>query len=577
MAGKTDTVQQIKDKLNIVDVVSQYVKLERAGSALRARCPFHSERTPSFNVSPERNTFHCFGCGVGGDMFTFVMLSEGIDFKGALKVLAEKAGVELVYSQKDTGEEAVRMGLFEILEATTQFYVAQLSESAKAYLESRGITSQTVQDFRLGEATDAWSLCVDYLKAKNFTDQEIIAAGVGRKNERGGLSDKFRNRIIFPIGDSVGRIVGFSGRIFGPLASPDAPKYLNSPETDVFHKSRLLYGYDKAKQSMRTLNCAILVEGQMDLVASHQAGWSNTIAVSGTAFTVEHTQIIKRMTDNLILALDADAAGIKAAARAARVALQAGLNVKVVQLPEGKDPADLILQEGSEAWKLAIKDAKDIIVFLLDILESRSKDTDGFRRSVETSVLPFLNDVSSPIAREQYTTLIARRLNVSEHAIIETLARTPKEYTVAPSSMQTVPIVEVLQNKSAYSDRVRTAFAILLWQQSVTHPQLDHVVYEASLREALDKTLDELHTMSDGDKEKLRFEAERIYGVSNVLPAEVESLIYNLKKDKVTKKLHTMSERLKNAESISDEAEIQSLMDQIALLTSEIAHLHIIR
>ncbi|MDB5187485.1 MAG: dnaG [Candidatus Kaiserbacteria bacterium] len=577
MAEKTDTVQQIKDRLSIVDVVSQYVKLERAGSALRARCPFHSERTPSFNVSPERNTFHCFGCGVGGDMFTFVMLSEGIDFKGALKVLAEKAGVELVYSQKDTGEEAARMRLFELLEATTVFYMGQLSPAAKTYLESRGITQQTIQDFRLGEATDAWSLCVDYLKSKKFTEQEMVAAGVGRKNEHGGLSDKFRNRIIFPIGDSVGRIVGFSGRIFGPLASPDAPKYLNSPETDVYHKSRLLYGYDKAKQAMRTLNCAILVEGQMDLVASHQAGWSNTVAVSGTAFTVEHTQIIKRMTDNLILALDADAAGIKAAARAARVALQAGLNVKVVQLPEGKDPADLILQEGSEAWKLAIKDAKDIIVFLLDILESRSKDTDGFRRSVELSVLPFLNDVSSPIAREQYTTLIARRLNVSEHAIIETLARIPKEQTIAPKNTQTVPIAEVAQSRSTHSDRVRTAFAILLWQQSATHPQLDHAVYEASLREALDDTLDELHTMSDSDKEKLRFEAERIYGVSNVLSAEVESLLHNLKKDRVTKKLHTMSEMLKNAEAISDESQIQTLMDQIALLTSEIAYLHIMR
>ncbi|MEK7093559.1 MAG: DNA primase, partial [Patescibacteria group bacterium] len=329
MAG--DTVQQIKDRLSIVDVVSQYVKLERAGGSMRARCPFHAEKTPSFFVSPDRGTYHCFGCGVGGDVFSFVESIEGLDFKGALKVLAEKAGVELVYERGGKEKRDERERLFELLETATIFYTSRLTDAAKKYLTERGIADGTVQAFRVGWAGDAWSELSDFLKTKKFSDKEILDAGVaknpagqqaayGAGNERSRLIDKFRNRIMFPIADSAGRVVGFSGRIFGEKASPEAPKYLNSPETPLFHKSRILYGLDRAKLAIRKHNFAVLVEGQMDLLSSHQAGWSNTVAVSGTAFTTEHAQIIKRLSDNLVLALDADEAGIKAAGPAAPAA-----------------------------------------------------------------------------------------------------------------------------------------------------------------------------------------------------------------------------------------------------------------
>src|SRR3989344_4306158 len=411
-----DTVQQIKDRLSIVDVISQYVKLERSGQNFRARCPFHAERTPSFFVSPERGTFHCFGCNVGGDIFSFVEQIEGLDFKGALKVLAEKAGVPLVYERAEKEDERDR--LFELLETATIFYSSRLSEPAKKYLKERGLNDEMMRLFRLGFAGDAWSEASEYLREKKFTDKEIIDAGLAKKGDR-GLIDKFRNRIMFPIADPAGRIVGFSGRIFGEKASPDAPKYLNSPETPLFRKSRILYGFDKAKQAMRKHSCAVLVEGQMDLLASHQAGWANTVAVSGTAFTPEHGALIRRMADNLVIALDPDEAGFKAAARAARAALQGGLNVKVAESPEGLDPADLILKQGAEAWRQAIRNSKDIITFLLDVLQKHAKDKDNFRRSVEAIVLPFLSDIGSPIAREGYLREIAARLNVSESSVAE--------------------------------------------------------------------------------------------------------------------------------------------------------------
>ena len=475
-----DTVQQIKDRLSIVDVVSQYVKLERAGASLRARCPFHAERTPSFHVSPDRGTYHCFGCNVGGDIFSFVEAIEGLDFKGTLKVLAEKAGVELVYERGGKEKKDERERLFELLEAATIFYTSKLNDAAKKYLKERGLTDATIQAFRLGLAGDTWSELSDALKAKKFTEREMLEAGVAKKNERGSLTDKFRNRIIFPIADSAGRVVGFSGRIFGEAASPDAPKYLNSPETPLFHKSRVLYGFDKAKLAIRKLNCAVLVEGQMDLLASHQAGWANTVAVSGTAFTPEHAALVKRMTENIVLALDADEAGIKAAGRAARTALQGGLNVKVAKLPTGQDPADLIQKSGADEWKKAIRDSKDIIEFLLDVLEEHMPQKDKFRRAVESIVLPFLSDMQSPIAREQHVHEIARRLGVSEAAVSEALEKLPKQPNASIQSSAPTPTkseAKTSPRAMRASDRAKQAFSILLWQQSLGKPSIDVAGY----------------------------------------------------------------------------------------------------
>ena len=221
----SDTVQQIKDRLSIVDVVSQYVKLERSGTSLRARCPFHAERTPSFFVSPERGTYHCFGCNVGGDIFSFVQEIEGLDFKGALKVLAEKAGVKIVYEHSrsrgaDKEEKDERDRLFELLETSTIFYTSRLNDAAKQYLKERGIAGATAKEFRLGLAGEGWNDLIDYLKGKKFSEKEMLEAGVARHSDRGGVSDKFRNRIMFPIADSAGRVVGFSGRIFPGTTSP---------------------------------------------------------------------------------------------------------------------------------------------------------------------------------------------------------------------------------------------------------------------------------------------------------------------------------------------------------------------
>jgi len=566
----SDTVQQIKDRLSIVDVVSQYVKLERAGSSLRARCPFHAERTPSFHVSPERGTYHCFGCGVGGDIFSFVEAIEGLDFKGALKVLAEKAGVEIVYERGGKEKKDERDRLFELMETAAIFYSSRLSDAAKKYLKERGLHGTTLKEFRLGLANDAWSEASEYFKTKKFTDNEIIDAGLAKKNERGSLTDKFRNRIMFPINDSAGRTVGFSGRVFGEKASPEAPKYLNSPETVLFHKSRILYGFDRAKLAIRKHNCAVLVEGQMDLLASHQAGWGNTVAVSGTAFTLEHASLIRRMTENLVIALDADEAGIKAAGRAARAALQGGLNVKVAQLPQGSDPADLILKEGKEAWSSAIREAKDIITFLLDVLDEHSKGKDRFRRAVESIVLPFLSDVRSPIAREQYQREIARRLDVSEAAVAEALSKVP----TAPSDA-----TGTAKNEGSISSfeagKIKQAFSLLLWQESLPKSDIDLRAYRKEFEEAVgDDNLKLLHNLPESEQESLRFSAESIHGKSFNLKREAQTLLRIILQERLALELAEATAALKRAESDGNSVQADVYMSVCKLLTTQIAQLH---
>lgn len=563
-----DTVQQIKDKLSIHDVVSSYVKLDRAGNSWRARCPFHAERTPSFHVSVDRGTYHCFGCGVGGDIFSFVEAIEGVDFKGALKILAERAGVKLEYGGRKENRDA-NDRLFELLETATIYYSSLMDSSVHAYLKKRGLSEATTKAFRVGSAGNEWSAASDFFRKKGFSEREIVDAGLARKSEKGGLIDKFRNRIMFPISDNAGRVVGFSGRSFGEQASPDAPKYLNSPETPLYHKSKILYGFDRAKQAIRKHNFAVLVEGQMDLLASHQAGFSNTVAVSGTALTPEHSTLLKRMTENLVIALDADEAGIKAAGRAARAALASGLNVKVAALPDGLDPADLILEKGIAAWKEVIREAKDIIVFLLDVLEKHAGMQDKFRRAVETIVLPFLADVQSPIAREQHLRLIAQRLGVSESAVSEALKRLPRE-AGHPGSEGARPTTKPKPEK--FTERTRNAFALLIWQETQSKPVLDVAKFARELSKAIGKeTFELLRELPATELEKLRFSAEKLFSARDSLEREEKALLLSLTRERITNELAEATGRLKQAEAAGDEDVVHELMQKCKKLTAELA------
>lgn len=572
----TDTVREVKARLSIADVVGGYVTLQRAGSSLRARCPFHSEKTPSFHVSPERGTYHCFGCGAGGDIITFVQEIEGLDFKGALKLLAERAGVPLVF-EHGSGEKDSKGRLYELMEAATLFYATTLEREAGAlaYLAERGVSEASVRAFRIGFAPALWHEVCTHLSSRGFTEKEIMDAGLSKKGDRGAY-DRFRSRIMFPMADSAGRVVAFSGRIFDPnhTAPADTPKYINSPETALYKKSALLYGFDRAKQAMRKHNCAVLVEGQMDLVSTHQHGWTNTVAVSGTAFTEEHAALVKRMTDNLLIALDADEAGIKAAARAARAALGIGLHVKVVQLPNGVDPADLFQREGGDGlWRTSVRDAKDIVEFLLDTLQERARGHDAFRRSVEVAVIPFLIDVQSPIERDAYIRLISHRIGVSESAVADALNKVPRT-PEAPRAE------EHPQRPPRECQREEQAIGILLWQEAVEKPTVSLEMLAAAVVQAVGaEALATARALSNSEQERLRFIGEQFSEHSHISSGvhafwrDIEALLAVVERERVQRQLSETTALLRAAEGVGDEQKIQEYTARIQLLTGEIARL----
>lgn len=423
MASSTE---QIKDRINAVDLIGSYLKLTKAGINYKANCPFHTEKTPSFFVSPSRNSFYCFGCGAKGDIFEFIQKFEGLDFQGALRLLADKAGVSLADATYENNNKSEKEELYKIMEEATDFFEKELEKriDAKKYLTERGLSEKTIKSFRVGFSKPEWRSLSSHLIEKGFKESDIEKAGLSKPGNRGRY-DRFRGRIMFPIADSGGRVIAFSGRVFDKSLEgeeSDPAKYVNSPETLLYHKSRTLYGFDKAKEGIRRFTYTIVVEGQMDLLMSHQAGFNNTVAISGTAMTEEQLSLIKRFTDKLLLSLDADTAGVSASGKSTAMALKMGFDVKIANLKGGKDPADII-KDSSDAWKNIIKNAKHIIIFLLESLSEKISDNRKFRLEVSKQVLPFITLLENAIDRAHFTEIISNKLSVSKSAIEEELVK----------------------------------------------------------------------------------------------------------------------------------------------------------
>lgn len=429
-------VQQIKDRLAINEVVGQYVQLRRAGKNWSGRCPFHKERTPSFMVSPERGSFMCFGCGEKGDIFSFVQKMDGVDFPTALRQLAERAGVTLNPRGRTSGDIARTKErdelLREVCEEACVFFENNLKnkKDVQEYLHSRGVKEETIRAWRLGYAPASWEEVCRHLVSTNFTKEDIVDAGLAAKSERkaGEIYDRFRGRIMFPIFDMGGNVIAFSGRFFEkvPGSSEEEPaKYVNSPETVLFKKSRTLYGLHQAKSFIRKADCILLVEGQFDLVMAHQSGLPFTVALSGTALTAEHLSLLSRLSKRLVLALDADSAGLRAGLRSAHMAIHAGFDVKVPAFPEGKDPAD-VAHQNPELLKAAIRTSKTAIEFFLDAMRPGAKDERAYKKIVEERILPLLAALPSKIEQEHFIRIVSRAIGVSETAIRAEVAKRPK-------------------------------------------------------------------------------------------------------------------------------------------------------
>ncbi|MGQ9572142.1 MAG: DNA primase [Dehalococcoidia bacterium] len=420
-------VDEVKQRLDIVDVVGQYVQLQKAGRNFKAICPFHSERTPSFFVSPERQSWHCFGaCGTGGDIFSFVMKKENLDFGDALRLLAERAGVAL--AERRSEEESERDRLREANEAAAQFYhralvSSEAGQKAKRYLEERGLDLRTMQDFQLGYSPSGWDSLCQHLGQRGYSAAELVAAGLAVEGER-GLRDLFRQRIMFPIADMRGRVVGFGGRALPSEGEEEVqPKYLNTPQTAIFDKGSLLYALDKAKEHIRREGLAVIVEGYMDVIAAHQHGFGNVVASMGTALGERQVRLLKRFSRDVVLALDADTAGQEATLRAVEYQDILGRDIRVVILPAGRDP-DQVIRSDPDAWPAMLREAEPLLDYKFEAVRSALDLSQPRQRSQAVEeLLPLVAAIGDKIVQAHYLQRLARLARVTESALHQMLLR----------------------------------------------------------------------------------------------------------------------------------------------------------
>lgn len=426
MRYSDDVIEEVRTKNDIVDVVSQYVKLTRKGSSYFGLCPFHNEKTPSFSVTPAKQMYYCFGCGAGGNVFTFLMDYENLSFTEAVHILAERAGVELPkaeYSKAAKEKADLKASLLEINKAAARYFYAQLkSEQGKTgytYLKDRGLSDEMIKAFGLGYSNKYSDDLYRYLRSKGYSEDLIRQAGLISTDEKHGVYDKFWNRVMFPIMDTNSRVIGFGGRVMGDAK----PKYLNSPETPVFDKSRNLYGLNRARTSRKSY--FLLCEGYMDVISLHQAGFTNAVASLGTALTAGHASLIKRYVQEVYLTYDSDDAGTRAALRAVPILKEAGVSAKVIRMDPYKDPDEFIKNLGAEEFEKRIAGARNGFLFSLEMLEknydmnSPEEKTNFFNETAKRLI-----EFEDELERSNYIEAVAKAYRISAESLQKLVTKT---------------------------------------------------------------------------------------------------------------------------------------------------------
>ncbi len=558
---------QIKQAISILDVVSTYVRLEKSGSQFKGRCPFHNEKTPSFYVSLERGTYHCFGCSEHGDIFSFIEKMESVPFYEALTILAERAGIKLTPFKKE--EKDKESNLINLLQTSVIHYENNLRDSAEAkmYLGERGLTQETIKKFNIGFAVGGevgWRNLFINLSKDGFSPEEMIAAGVVVKKEgEEKFFDRFRGRIMFPIKNTFGNVVGFSARILPKYDDGKMGKYINSPETVIYHKSKVLFGYDAAKKSITEKKEAILVEGQMDLIMSHQVGVENVIATSGTAVTEEHIKILKRFADRVLLSFDQDTAGEAAMKKCAMLALYGGLDVYIIPKKDGvKDTADLIKDFGGEEWKNLISKRVHLIEYLLSNIFKSISDERERGKEVRAQILPFLKAIESDIDRAYFIKYIAQKLNIQEIDIVNDIKKIKVEDNfVKEEKIET----NNTENISKKIKLIKEIFAILKWK-NIEEEKFLHKFFEEDVN-IKENILEDKKNIPEEIIEKEIIKIEKEFSKNPNYKESEKKIINEFLFDLVKAyKLEMVKEKIKLLESKNEENKSEEDLKNIVIL-----------
>ncbi len=421
------TIEEIRARADIVDVIQSYIALKRAGANFKALCPFHREKTPSFMVSPQRQMFHCFGCGAGGDVFGFVMKQEGVDFATAVRLLAERTGVVIETARRADREESAKLALYQLHAEVAALYHATLltspaADRAREYLHERALNEDVAESFQIGYAPESWDFLIRWASEKGYSLSLLEQAGLVIRKPGEEPYDRFRDRLMFPIADSLGRVIAFSGRTLGPAT--EGAKYVNSPETPLFRKSRVLYGLDKARRFIVDAREAILCEGQIDVIRCHQAGFRAAVASQGTAFTAEHAAILQRYADAVCLAFDSDRAGQDGAIKVAGLFLSAGLAVRIAALPPGEDTDVFIRKRGAEAFDRLLHQAESAVAFHIRVLSAReNRQTEVGTLRIARAALQTIAASPNAVQRAKLIQDAARALDLPPTALQEEYRR----------------------------------------------------------------------------------------------------------------------------------------------------------
>jgi len=597
-------IDEIKAKIDIVDLVSEYIPLKQAGVNWKACCPFHNEKTPSFMVSKERQSYHCFGCSEGGDIFSFVQKIEGVDFPEALKYLADKAGVKL--ERVDPKLVSQKTKYLEICDLAAKYYhqiliQSQNAKGAREYLVRRKLNDTTIKNFLIGYAPEGWTILYDFLKKRKFADADILGAGLIIKREgRSGFYDRFRGRVIFPIWDINGAVVGFTARLLNENQPNAGGKYINSPQTLIYNKSNIIYCLDKAKKAIKEKDLAVVVEGQMDAIASHQAGVKNVIASSGTAFTLTQIKLIQRYTNNLAVSFDMDVAGQAAAERGIDLALSMGMNIKVVVLPPEyngqkiKDPDDCI-KVSPELWVKTIDSAMPIMDYYFDkVFVGADLNKPDIRKKAALKYLTQLTKMPDLIEQNFYLQKLSAKIDVPENLLRETMYKIENKKKITISTN--------MPNKVAFApDRKSREYLLSqrLLSAAIKFPEnLPYIINHFNLELVVDKELadfykelilyynkDKIFNYSEFEKILLQQEGKKVNLLTTLslladkdfldfssqqVEKEIIDIIANLQKSYLFRKMADLQHQLVEAEKNEDQPKIKSLINEISNLTQNL-------